>query len=584
MGVISSCGLLFQYLEIKAEADSEQLVRQIYDGCNRLTRCELKAGANLIQYAMTREQYLLDAYESVSREMDEICLELDSLSAPFPSLHNQVVKIVSTRRDLENAATTTRISGDTAELAPLEAYQLRQTVQEKFDQQAKASADLGKTCRKLLSSSKGEASKNWFTIVITTIASILVTTCASFTVSVLITRKIIGRLVLLADNSRRLAKGQPLSPPLDGNDEIAEVDKSFHEMAEALTAAQEKERIVTERLPAGLLILDRYGMILRANSKASELLDEDASTLNGKSITEFLESKQKVTERSFQPLVARSQGKLIELSMSTKTGKDLIVELSLDKIETKSDLTYLAVLLDVTERYQAQALREKFVAMIAHDIRAPLCGIDLTLQAILDGIFGPVTEKLTRKVEKSRDSAQRIVRLLNEMLRLARQQATRIELDMKEIEPTGIVDDAVDSASGAATERGIIIERSAERESTTRIFADRDKLVQVTLNLLTNAVKFSPDKGKITVSESVSNGRFRISIKDQGPGIPTGMDRDIFMPFKQTSWKDSAEKGGTGLGLSICKTIIEDHGGEIGVTSELNHGAIFWFTVPLSTS
>lgn len=583
MGAISTCTLLYQFAQAKMEADSEQLVRQIYDAGNRLVLGEFKAGQTLVLFAATREPAILESYNSSCREVDASCLELDRLTVKFPDMHRRVARIVDLTRELVATANSSRLQGDGAELAPLETFDLRTKLQDQFIEQGRESTALRQACRQLLDKSKKGGERNWRATVFTTISAVLLTVLASVAVSITITRNIIRRLIVLADNSGRLTSGQELLPPVAGNDEIADLDRQFHSMAEALKSAHEKEKVITERMPAALILLNQDGFIIRVNSKAQGLLAHAETALIGKPLTEFLQQGEAkiAPERMFQSLLQRTEGKLVETEICLKEAKQLIVELSIDRLESRSETTFVAIMLDVTDRYEAQARREKLAAMIAHDIRTPLCGIDVNLQVILDGLFGDLHEQVARRLQQSRTGTQRVVRLLNDLLRLTRQQATRLTLEMEEISADGIVGEAVDSVSASAAAKGIVVEQAIASLPAT-LFADRDKLIQVVLNLLSNATKFSPDNGKITVYQQVESDKLRISVVDQGPGIPAGMEESIFMPFKQVSWKDAAEKDGTGLGLSICKMIIEDHGGEIGVSSKPGQGANFWFTVPLS--
>jgi len=226
-------------------------------------------------------------------------------------------------------------------------------------------------------------------------------------------------------------------------------------------------------------------------------------------------------------------------------------------------------------------LKDDFLSTVSHELRTPLTSIRSFSEILLDN---PALDSAQRAnfVGIIAREAERLTRLINQLLDLAKLEAGRLEWQMSDFDPGPVVDDAVAAVHGLVVEREIALESDVP-VGLPFVRADKDRLTQVVINLLSNAVKFTdPEKGRIWVRARAIGDYLEVSVRDNGPGIPTEWQDRIFERFIQVKNRDDPKPMGTGLGLPICKQIIEFFGGRIWVTSRPGQGATFSFTVPLS--
>ena len=177
--------------------------------------------------------------------------------------------------------------------------------------------------------------------------------------------------------------------------------------------------------------------------------------------------------------------------------------------------------------------------------------------------------------DAEKDTA-RLIRLINEMLDIDRIESGNFALDRSRFDIAPLLEDAIDSVTPLAADKLIRFTRQIENLSMN---ADRERILRVVINLLHNAIKFSPTGSSILISAAQDNRRVMVSIRDSGPGIARDEIKRIFEPFQQLHPTDATTLGGTGLGLAICKGIVEAHGGLIGVRSGPDKGSLFWFSI-----
>jgi signal transduction histidine kinase len=236
------------------------------------------------------------------------------------------------------------------------------------------------------------------------------------------------------------------------------------------------------------------------------------------------------------------------------------------------------ILQDVTRLHRFDELKNNLVATVAHEFRTPLTSLRMAIHLCLEEVAGPVTEKQADLLYAAREDCERLQSIVDELLDLARMQAGRIELQQLMTAPAALVDAAIETHHAMAAERGLQLE-AVILPSGGDVFVDRDRLQIVFANLITNAIRHTPAGGRIEVRARPINSTVRFEVADAGEGIPPEHLRHIFDKFYRVP---GAPSGSAGLGLSIAKEIVEAHGGEIGVESEVGQGTTFWFTIPLA--
>jgi hypothetical protein len=217
---------------------------------------------------------------------------------------------------------------------------------------------------------------------------------------------------------------------------------------------------------------------------------------------------------------------------------------------------------------------------VSHELRTPLTSIRGSLGLLASGAVGALSDEVVEVVAIAERNAIRLMALINDILDLERLETGKIELQFAQVPVESILHRAMESLATFGQKHGVTVEAP---EVSSMIWADADRIVQVLVNLLSNAVKFSPPGGVVTIGVGLRGSWVEFRVTDHGRGVPVAHRRAIFERFRQVETSDAREKGGSGLGLAICKSIVEQHGGTIGVESEEGAGSSFWFRVATSS-
>jgi PAS domain S-box-containing protein len=221
---------------------------------------------------------------------------------------------------------------------------------------------------------------------------------------------------------------------------------------------------------------------------------------------------------------------------------------------------------------EVEQLKKGFLSTVSHELRTPLTSIRGSLGLLASGAAGPLPDHVVEVVALAERNAIRLMALIEDILDSERLETGRIELHMTRVPIASILRRAMESLAPGA--HGVTVDAPNVSSS---IDVDADRIVQVLVNLLSNAVKFSPPGGVVTIAVTVDGQWTEFRVIDHGRGVPAVHRRAIFERFRQVDPSDAREKGGAGLGLAICKSIVEQHGGSIGVESEEGAGSAFWF-------
>ena len=255
-------------------------------------------------------------------------------------------------------------------------------------------------------------------------------------------------------------------------------------------------------------------------------------------------------------------------------------ELTVKVISIEKDLQILVLLSDESEADRVHEVRRDFVANISHELKTPIGALSLLSEAVLSAKDEPAAvEKFASRMQQE---ARRLTGLVQEIINLSRLQDSD-PLQMAEpLLLSDLIAEAVDQSQTTSTARNIGISISDEVAAT--VFGDRDQLLMAINNLIENAINYSPENTKVSISTSIENDIVTISVTDQGIGIPEADLERIFERFYRVDPARSRETGGTGLGLSIVKHVAAKHGGEITVWSSQNVGSTFALRLPLYNS
>ncbi len=232
---------------------------------------------------------------------------------------------------------------------------------------------------------------------------------------------------------------------------------------------------------------------------------------------------------------------------------------------------------DITERREVERMKEEFISVVSHELRTPLTSIRGSLGLLASGVFGALSEEGDRMLTIAVSNTDRLVRLVNDILDLERITSGRSVMELRDADLAELVRTAVAALQGQSDQARVTLD---VRAPALLLRVDSDRIVQVLVNLLGNAIKFSPSGGTVSIDLRRDGDDARIEVTDRGRGIPPADLERIFERFQQVDATDAREKGGTGLGLPIARSIVEQHGGRLWAENRKGDGATFCLVLP----
>jgi len=374
---------------------------------------------------------------------------------------------------------------------------------------------------------------------------------------------------------------------------------------QSLRESEERFRLAFDDAAIGMAIVALNGHLIRVNHSLCEILGYAESELLQRTfqtitypddlnpdlhnIQQLLEGKQ----RSFhlEKRYIHKQGHLVWA----------ILGASLIRDESGTPLYFVSQIQDISDRHSAERVKDEFISIVSHELRTPLTAIRGSLGLLKTGKLDSQPDKFSHVLEMALNNSNRLVQLINDILDLERLESGAVEIVKEDCDVVALLQQGAEAVSPLANQSSISIQLQS---ATMVVKANFGAIVQTLTNLLSNAIKFSPPDSIIWVSadavhewmsEADTQKPFNLphtlpatpfpfmlfAITDQGRGIPANKLDAVFGRFQQVDASDSRQKGGTGLGLTICKSIIQQHGGQIWAESRLGEGSTFYFTLPL---
>ena len=406
----------------------------------------------------------------------------------------------------------------------------------------------------------------------------------------------------LSLENKRLVESLQLSNKLlfEANEEL-KIDITERKRAEeALRESEGKYRGLVKHVKLGVFrsTPGPAGMFLEVNPAMEEIVGysrEELLQMNVSDLYVYPEQRESVLEE-----IALAKGKTTkELRFRKKDGAEIIVsDTKVPVRDSTGEILYFdGILEDITERKQmegkliektgeverATQAKSEFLANMSHELRTPLSIIIGFSELMIDKVTGEINDKQRQCLSDILDSSQHMLNLINNVLDLSKIESGKMELKLKNIALRKVIEPLTRTMMPILTPRKQSLDVEIE-DGLPPVYADKAKVKQVLLNLLSNATRSSPDGGKLKI-EAVRKGDWcQVSVIDNGIGINKEDQEQIFEPFCQLDNPLTRKKNGTGLGLTLVKQIIERHGGRIWVKSEYGRGSRFIFTLPLATT
>ncbi|KAF0194881.1 MAG: two-component system OmpR family sensor histidine kinase VicK [Bacillota bacterium] len=380
-----------------------------------------------------------------------------------------------------------------------------------------------------------------------------------------------------------LAEGKfDIEVKVKSGDEIGKLAQVFNYLTAQLRATltelrndKTKLEAILTQMTNGVIALDMHGAVIHANIRARDMLG-----ITHDVTTDIL--LEKLNLGSFDRLIQGSGPKVVEVHLNTPY--EISVRSHAAPFHSaQGDISgAIIVLQDITEEERLEQMRREFVANVSHELRTPLTTIKSYTETLLTGALES-KELAGRFLTVINDEADRMERLVKDLLTLSQLDYQAATLIKRPTLLDELILDVADKLSFSAQKRGLRF-RTNFPEEVPPVLANADKVEQILVNIMSNAIKYTFDGGDITVSIDIAPDQVRVGILDQGPGIPKEDQARIFERFYRVDKARTRELGGTGLGLAIAKQIVEAHGGHIGINSQTGKGTeIFFFLPRLST-
>ena len=371
-----------------------------------------------------------------------------------------------------------------------------------------------------------------------------------------------------------------------------QLEKSKRALQKSLQAERESRariRAITDGVDEALLLVGPDQRILDVNQRYVELLGaprerivgqrlEDTRTLfdqifaDGRRLYELTLTSSADTAQAYTRFVTQNWPQARELQLYATPIRD-----------DQGFLGRLFVFRDVTREREVDRMKTEFVSLVSHELRTPLTSIKGFTEMVLDGDAGEINEEATEYLGIVHSNAERLVALVNDLLDLSRIESGRIQLKSEAVDLNEVVKTVVDTMQQKIKEKGQSLAVSVD-PAATGVVGDKDKLVQVLTNYVSNAYKYTQAGGELRIAVKKQGDCALVAVSDNGHGIAPEDQERLFTRFYRVDNSMTREVGGTGLGLSIVKQLIELQGGEVGVQSTPGVGSTFTFTVPLAAA
>lgn len=393
-------------------------------------------------------------------------------------------------------------------------------------------------------------------------------------------------ILRIIEAAREVASGNfNVSINIKTYDELEILGKTFNHMAKKLSeyAEMQLDKIIAEKMKTeaiifsindGIILTDYDGNILLINKKAKDILDIKNEELENLNIFSILNNEKL---KAIMQEVIKQPNKIFEIDLSTENFPRFYQATSLPVSTPKNEkIGIVSVLHDITLEKELDKMKDDFLHSITHDLRNPMTSIRGFIKFLYEGVAGPINEQQKKILETMDRASFRLLSMINDILDISKLEAGKMELMLERTNIVKVISSAIELLEPQYKRKNIKLVFTPQKDEI-EVLTDPKLIERVYINLIGNAIKFTPEDGTITVGIFETDNYIESFVEDTGEGIPKEYLDKIFEKFGQVKNKS---KGGTGLGLTICKYVVELHKGKIWVESELGKGSKFIFTIP----
>jgi PAS domain S-box-containing protein len=371
------------------------------------------------------------------------------------------------------------------------------------------------------------------------------------------------------------------------NDDLLGEIQRREAIEDALRESENRARAIFESAVDGVITFGEDRRIETVNPAAAKLFGYEAEELAGCHIHHLMMLGTRIDQS--QPKEPGQPADAIDLASGDlrlvtgwrKNGGIFPVELTISEVRLKDRHIYTGIIRDVTERTKLDRMKREFVSVVGHELRTPLTSIQGSLALLNSHVVGELPPRARKMVQIGLDNSERLLRLIGDILDMEKIESGKMEFAFEPVPVGALLERAIEANRAFVDKFGAQLAVEHAEGAEIMVSGDGDRLMQVLANFISNAAKYSPPNGIITLGARLQKGQIRIFVRDQGPGIPHSFHDQMFQKFSQADASDTRQKGGTGLGLSIATAIVECHSGTIGYDTAHGEGATFYFDLPV---
>jgi two-component system, OmpR family, phosphate regulon sensor histidine kinase PhoR len=402
-------------------------------------------------------------------------------------------------------------------------------------------------------------------------------------VALLVSHTFSDRVERLKEFSRRVAEGDFRALSGDGSgDALEALGVSLNQTAarmdrtiRTLTEERNLSSAILGSMVEGVAVVNGAERLLFANQSFAGILGLDIPPKSGSALVEVVRQTEMI-EAVREVLAGEPR---VESEIVTGTLRQHFFAATVASVRAGDTSGAVVVLHDITELRKLERVRRDFVANVSHEFKTPLTAIQGFAETLLGGAIDDPQNR-ERFLGIILEHSRRLARLTDDLLKLSKMDADRLEVEIRRVSVSELIESCVQTAEHRAVEKNISVSVSPPTELPD-IAGDRRRLAEVLQNLLDNAIQYTLEGGRIVISAAVRDPDVIFTVADSGIGIPKADQSRIFERFYRVDAARSREAGGTGLGLAIAKHLVEVHGGRIWVDSEIGQGSQFHFSVPI---
>lgn len=424
----------------------------------------------------------------------------------------------------------------------------------------------------------------------------VITISSSFIILLWVSRDTVEKINVISDNANRLANGDLSIEPIhfSDNHEFQVLALSFNIMKNnikdyinQLSSSEMRISSILNTLNDGIITTNSKGEIESCNNTTKKIFGYKQKEIIGHKIDELVcaidFSRYREDMFNSQKLIKNVKpiDNKYQIEGQKKDGTVFPIEVSYNEVELEGQKLTTFVVHDITQHKNLEKMKDEFISIVSHELRTPLTSIKGALDLITCNVLGEIPEKANGMLKIANNNCTRLSELINDILDLEKIKAGKMDFCLKEYDVVPIVQEALEASLGYAKQYEIEYKIDEDSLSQGIVHVDKNRLIQVLFNLMSNAAKFSNAGSTVNIGiKRINDKTIRVNIKDTGVGIAEEFKSQIYNNFSQGDSSDTRKKGGSGLGLSITKELVNIMGGTIDFESKLNEGTNFFVDLP----